>query len=256
MTIPMTVVDTIIRALAPALPDKVAAGHHADLLAASVYGTDPRTGRFVLSAGTLPGGGWGAKHDSDGMSAVVCINDGDTHNTPVEATEQRYPFLVEEYALRPDSGGAGRFRGGLGVRKVIQVLGPMRLNTQIERTQCAPWGLFGGRDALPNRLTVRRADGRLEQFPNGKVSAYPLEAGDAFILESGGGGGYGPPWERPAEWVQRDVVEGYVSLEAAREQYGVVLDPHTLAIDEAATAQRRRALSCGLDPAPPRDGTG
>ncbi|HZU06907.1 MAG TPA: hypothetical protein VFB73_13150, partial [Chloroflexota bacterium] len=63
-------------------------------------------------------------------------------------------------------------------------------------------------------------------------------------------------WERPAEWVQRDVVEGYVSLEAAREQYGVVLDPHTLAIDEAATAQRRRALSCGLDPAPPRDGTG
>ncbi|HWP28717.1 MAG TPA: hydantoinase B/oxoprolinase family protein [Chloroflexota bacterium] len=254
MTIPMTVVDTIIRALAPALPDKVAAGHHADLLAASVYGTDPRTGRFVLSAGTLPGGGWGAKHDSDGMSAVVCINDGDTHNSPAEAVESKYPYLIEEYSLRPDSGGAGRFRGGLGVRKVVRVLGEMTLNTRIERTQCAPWGLFGGRDALPNRLTVRRADGRLEQFPNGKVSAYPLEAGDAFILESGGGGGYGPPWERPAEWVQRDVVEGYVSLEAAREQYGVVLDPHTLAIDEAATAQQRRLLAkqaSANDAAPP-----
>jgi N-methylhydantoinase B len=255
MTVPMTVVDTIIRALAPAMPDKVAAGHHADLLAASVYGTDPRTGRFVLSAGTLPGGGWGAKHDSDGMSAVVCINDGDTHNTPVEATEQRYPFLVEEYALRPDSGGAGRFRGGLGVRKVIRVLGPMRLNTQIERTQCAPWGLFGGRDALPNRVSIRRADGRLEQFPNGKVSSYPLEAGDAFILESGGGGGYGPPWERPAERVREDVREGYISLEAAREQYGVVLDAATLAIDWEATRQRRRALSHGLDLALPRDST-
>src|SRR5579885_3535215 len=255
MTIPMTVVDTIIRAMAPALPDRVAAGHHADLLSATPFGVDPRTGRFFLSVGTLPGGGWGAKHDSDGMSAVVCINDGDTHNSPAEAVESKYPYLIEEYSLRPDSGGAGRFRGGLGVRKVVRVLGEMTLNTRIERTQCAPWGLFGGRDALPNRVSIRRADGRLERLPNGKVNNLKLGAGDAYILESGGGGGYGPPWERPAEWVQRDVVEGYVSLEAAREQYGVVLDPHTLAIDEAATAQRRRALSCGLDPAPPRDGT-
>src|SRR5579875_1758113 len=245
MTIPMTVVDTIIRALAPAMPDKVAAAHHADLLAASVYGTDPRTGRFVLSAGTLPGGGWGAKHDSDGMSAVVCINDGDTHNTPVEATEQRYPFLIEEYALRQDSGGAGKFRGGLGVRKVVRMLGDQTFNSTIERTQCAPWGLFGGRDALPNRLSVRRADGRIETFPNGKVSAMRLAAGEAYIIESGGGGGYGPPWERPAERVQEDVREGYVSLQAAREQYGVVLDPATLAIDWAATARRRAELRDG-----------
>src|SRR5207237_740021 len=78
------------------------------------YGTDPRTGRFVVGLGSLPGGGYGAKYNSDGMNAVVCINDGDTHNAPAEAAEAKYPMLVEEYALRQNSGGAGRFRGGLG----------------------------------------------------------------------------------------------------------------------------------------------
>jgi N-methylhydantoinase B len=245
MTIPMTVVDTIIRALAPAMPNKVAAAHHTDLLSILTYGPHPRTGRFVIGMGSLPGGGWGAKYNSDGMSAVVCINDGDTHNAPVEAAETRFPYVIEEYALRQDSGGAGKFRGGLGVRKVVRMLGDQTFNSTIERTQCAPWGLFGGRDALPNRLSVRRADGRIETFPNGKVSAMRLAAGEAYIIESGGGGGYGPPWERPAERVQEDVREGYVSLQAAREQYGVVLDPATLAIDWAATARRRAELRDG-----------
>jgi N-methylhydantoinase B len=240
MTIPMTVVDTIIRAMAPAMPRQVIAGHHADLLSASVYGVDPRNGRFVVSFGSLPGGGWGAQRDHDGMSGVVCINDGDTHNAPAEATETRYPYVVEEYALRPDSGGAGRQRGGLGVRKAVRVLGDLSLNTHIERTQCAPWGLFGGRDALPNRLVVERADGSGESFPNGKVSSYKLHAGDVFSVESGGGGGYGSPLERPAERVRADVVEGYVSLDAAREQYGVVLDPTTLALDGEATMRLRQ----------------
>ncbi|MBX5492759.1 MAG: hydantoinase B/oxoprolinase family protein [Chloroflexi bacterium] len=245
MTIPMTVVDTIIRALAPAMPDKVAAAHHTDLLSILTYGPHPRTGRFVIGMGSLPGGGWGAKHNSDGMNAVVCINDGDTHNAPVEAAETRFPYVIEEYALRQDSGGAGKFRGGLGVRKVVRMLGDQTFNSTIERTQCAPWGLFGGRDALPNRLSVRRADGRIETFPNGKVSAMRLGAGEAYIIESGGGGGYGPPWERPAERVQEDVREGYVSLQAANEQYGVVLDPETLAIDWAATERRRAELRDG-----------
>ncbi len=245
MTIPMTLVDTIIRAMAPALPDKVIAGHHADLLTSATFGTDPRDGRFTVVNPGLPGGGWGAKHDSDGMSAVVCLNDGDTHNSPVEAVESRFPIVIEEYALRPDSGGAGRQRGGLGVRRTLRVLGDMVMNTPMERTQCAPWGLFGGHDALPNRLTVRRADGRLETFPNGKVSTLRLAAGDAYIQESGGGGGYGPPYERPAERVRDDVREGYVTLEAAREHYGVVLDPATLEIDWPATTARRQALAGG-----------
>lgn len=243
MTIPMTIVDTIFRAVAPAIPDRVAAGHHADLLTSLFFGTDPRNGQFVVASSGNPGGGWGAKHNSDGMSAVVCINDGDTHNRPVEAVEIRYPLIVEEYSLRQDSAGAGRFRGGLGARRVVRVLGEMALNTHIERTQCPPWGLFGGREGQANRISIRRADGQILSFPNGKMSALKLTAGEACIFESGGGGGYGNPLERPAEWVQRDVVEGYVSLEAARSQYGVVLDPRTLEIDRSATERQRRELS-------------
>jgi N-methylhydantoinase B len=123
------------------------------------------------------------------------------------------------------------------------MLGDMALNTPMERTQCAPWGLFGGRDALPNRLTVRRADGRVETFPNGKVSTLKLGPGDAYVQESGGGGGYGPPHERPAERVRDDVRQGYVAPDTARDAYGVVLDPATLELDEAATAHRRAALT-------------
>src|SRR5262249_24421614 len=132
-------------------------------------------------------------------------------------------------------GGAGEYRGGLGVRKVVRVLGEMALNTRIERTQCAPWGILGGRDALANKLSIRRADGQVEELPNGKVSMVKLGPGDACVLESGGGGGYGDPLQRPPERVHRDVVEGYVSLEAARDLYGVVLDPTTLELDANAT---------------------
>ncbi|HLH27175.1 MAG TPA: hydantoinase B/oxoprolinase family protein [Chloroflexota bacterium] len=243
MTIPMTVVDTIIHAMAPAMPDKVLAGHHADLMTNMFYGADPRSGRFFVAAPGNPGGGWGARHDADGMNVVVCINDGDTHNRPVEAVEARYPLIIEDYCLLPDSGGAGRFRGGLGARRTCRVLGEMTTNSRIERTRCAPWGLFGGRPARPNAIAIRRQDGRIETFPNGKIAAAALRPGEATIRESGGGGGYGPPWERPAARVQADVREGYVSLRAAADDYGVILDPQTLAIDGPATATRRAALA-------------
>jgi N-methylhydantoinase B len=245
MTIPMTVVDTIIHALAPAMPDRVAAAHHTDLLSITAYGAHPRTGSFTVALGSLPGGGYGAKHDGDGMSAVVCINDGDTHNAPAEAVEAKYPYVVEEYGLREDSGGAGRYRGGLGIHKTVRFLGEMAFNSTIERTQCRPWGLVGGKEALANRITVRRADGRVEEFPNGKLSTFRLGANDAYVLDSGGGGGYGDPLERPAEQVQRDVAEGYVSLATARDAYGVLLDPTTLTLDAAATERRRAELRRG-----------
>jgi N-methylhydantoinase B len=242
--IPMTLVDTIILAMAPVMPRQVAAGHHADLLNPSLHGVDPRTGRFYVMGGVIPGGGWGAKHNSDGMNAVVCINDGDFHNTPIEVTETRYPVHVEEYSLRQDSGGAGRFRGGLGIHKVSRALGEATLHSNIERTRCAPWGLFGGRDALPNRLLVQRANGQQEQFATGKALVR-LEPGDTYTVESGGGGGYEAPWARPAERVQQDVAEGYVSAAAACQQYGVVLDATTQALDAAATAARRQQMREG-----------
>jgi N-methylhydantoinase B len=242
MTFPMTIVDTVFKALTPAIPDRVIAGHHADLLAASFYGINPRGNEFFIGNFGPLGGGWGAKRSEDGVSGTVCINDGDTHNSPNEQVEQKFPVVVERYALIPDSCGAGRHRGGLGVERVVRARSAITFGSQIERAHCKPWGLEGGGEAAGNSVALRLNGAWKEDFPNAKVLVALLKAGDAFRLRSGGGGGYGPPWERPAEAVQRDVREGYVSLKAAAELYGVVLDPATLAIDAAATAHLRAAL--------------
>ncbi len=245
MTIPMTVVDTIFRALAAASPERVPAGHHADLCGGGTYAyIDPRTGNLTTGTGFgtgLPGGGWGAKWDDDGMNATVCLNDGDTHNSPVEATEAKSPLVVVQRALRADSGGPGRYRGGLGVVQQVEVLTPAFYQTQIERTLCAPWGLMGGGDALPNRVAVTRRDGTVEQFPTGKVNPTRLEPGDGYITQTGGGGGFWPAFERAPERVLADVRSGYVSVEAAEREYGVAIhrSGRRFEIDREATAALR-----------------
>jgi len=218
MTIPMTVVDTILKAVGTAVPHLAIAGHHADLCVGSVNGVDPRRGRFFIGSLSLPGGGWGAKHNGDGVSATVCINDGDTHNSPVEASEVKLPILVERYALRQDSGGPGRFRGGLGVYRRVRALAPMNVHTTIERTICAPWGLAGGAEGAPNRVSVIRADGKPQSYSNGKIEER-LETGDALVIETGGGGGFGNPRERAPESVRADVRNGYISRDAAVNVY-------------------------------------
>ena len=98
MTYPMTIVDTIFKALAPAIPDRVIAGHHADLLVANLHGINTKTSEFFIANFGPLGGGWGAKRSEDGVSATVCINDGDTHNSPNEQAEVKFPIVVERYA--------------------------------------------------------------------------------------------------------------------------------------------------------------
>jgi N-methylhydantoinase B len=242
MTFPMTVVDTIFKALAKAIPDTVIAGHHADLCVALLDGFYPDTGKlFITSFGPL-GGGWGAKRSEDGVSATVCINDGDTHNSPNEQFEAKYPILVESLSLIADSGGPGRNRGGLGVETVVQALSDFNVNTSIERAVCLPWGLDGGLEGSGNELLLRH-DGVIDgNVPNAKVFRAKVKAGDAYILRSGGGGGFGSPLERPTEKVRHDVRQGYVSVSAARDYYGVVLNAKTLAVDDEATARQRAEL--------------
>jgi N-methylhydantoinase B len=236
MTIPITVVDTIFKALAEAMPDRVHAAHHADLNIAHISGIDD-SGRFFQDLVNIPGGGWGAGRSADGMPATVCINDGDTHNTPVEANEARLPIHVRTYRLRPDSGGAGRQRGGLGVQMITEVLCTARFSAGIERTRSAPWGLDGGHHALPNRVRYSVA-GTDVVPPTGKIDATMLSPGDYIDVSSGGGGGYGDPLRRPIELVHRDVLEGYVSVAAARDSYGVaVAEDGTL--DRAETDRLR-----------------
>jgi N-methylhydantoinase B len=240
MTYPMTIVDTIFKALAPALPQHVAAAHHADLVVARVNGRRPKDNSFYIYLGGLIGGGWGAKHNSDGMSATIAINDGDTHNGPSEQVEAKYPLLVERYTLRTDSGGAGKFRGGLGTEQVVQARHGIRFSSQMDRVKCKPWGLFGGLSGLGNSVAVHRFGKTDEQhFPNGKALNQTIHPGDAYILRSGGGGGFGSPLERDLNALERDVRCGYVSREAAEDLYGAVFVPASDKIDGVATAARR-----------------
>ncbi len=220
MTIPMTIVDTIFKALAPAIPDKVIAGHHADLILAQITGSPDKTGRsFFYTAGMI-GGGWGAKSAEDGVSATVCINDGDTHNGPIEQLETKFPFRVEAYRLRTDSGGAGKYRGGLGTEFICTVLEPITFSSSVERVHCRPWGIEGGDDAAGNSVSIRQE--KVERgHVNGKIRGAKLEPGDAYILRSGGGGGFGDPHERDRDAILDDVREGYISKQAAEQKYGI-----------------------------------
>ncbi len=241
MTYPMTIVDTIFKALAPAVPTRVIAGHHADLVIAFVHGRQPRDGGLFLYLGGLIGGGWGAKLGEDGVSATIAINDGDTHNSPSEQAEVKYPVMIERYALREDSGGAGKHRGGLGTEQVVRALGDVMFNAQIERVDCRPWGLFGGLSGLGNEVALNR-DGEDLRFPTGKVLAQFLREGDVYTLRSGGGGGCGSPLDRKLEDVENDVRQGYVSIAAAHQQYGVEIDAATGCADRARSEALRRDL--------------
>jgi N-methylhydantoinase B len=248
MTVPMTVCDTLFRALAPACADRTIAGHYADLCTVNPHGFDTETGRFFWSHIGHPGGGWGAKHDQDGMNATVCLNDGDTHNAPVEATEAKNPIIVEHRALRQDSGGAGKFRGGLGVSNEVRMRRPATIHAHVERTVCAPWGLHGGKDALANRIFITREDGKVDQFPTGKIKPTEIDKGDGFTVETAGGGGFWNPLERPAERVLADVRSGYVSLASARRDYGVVIHQQgrRFELDVGATTKLRRQMAAPI----------
>jgi N-methylhydantoinase B len=239
MTFPMTIVDTVFKALAGAIPDRVIAGHHADLLIAQFHGINTKSNEFFIGNFGPHGGGWGAKRAEDGISGTVCINDGDTHNSPNEQVEAKFPIVVERYSLVPDSAGAGRHRGGLGVERVVRALSDITLNTQIERAHCRPWGLDGGEEGTGNDVALRLGGTWKTDFPNAKVLVAQVKTGDAFRLRSGGGGGYGSPFERPVAQVQDDVRQGYVSAKEAVARYGVAIDPQTFAVNEEETARLR-----------------
>ncbi len=179
------------------------------------------------------------------MNATVCINDGDTHNSPVEAAEAKAPIICVQRSLRQDSGGPGKFRGGLGVAQQVELRVAAMYQAQVERTGCPPWGLDGGQAALPNRVSITRQDGSVEGFSTGKVNPTRLDAGDGYITETGGGGGFWNPLERDAERVLADVRAGYVSLDAAERDYGVCIHQggahgRDFTLDAGATLALRR----------------
>ena len=233
-----TIPDLILKALAPAIPDKVRAGHFGDSMANFIYGTDPRTGRYYVCA-EGDAGGYGGKPYEDGEHALFSMDLGDTYNVPVEVAEVRYPWRVERFELQQDSGGPGKFRGGLGVIRDYRIIDHKAgLTVTTDRVKYTPpWGLFGGKSGKPNITFVYRNDGREEKWR--KISNLPLDENEIVSFRTGGGGGYGSPLERDPKMVLQDVINGFVSLAKAKEEYGVVIDEKEMKVDTEATRKTR-----------------
>jgi N-methylhydantoinase B len=148
----------------------------------------------------------------------VSICQGDVRNAPVELQEIQYPFLVERFALRQNSGGAGQHRGGLGVELTYRALAKTLTNVNCERTKDPPWGLSGGSPGAVNEAVLARRDGTEQRLL--KATSVPMEPGDRLVFRTAGGGGWGDPRLRDRREVADDVAKGYVSLDAARRDYG------------------------------------
>ncbi len=204
-----------------------------------IAGRGPDGERYVLYE--YPEGGWGGMEGRDGLSAVFSIV-GNTINIPAEVVEMRFPVRLDRYELRQDSGGAGRYRGGLGVRRHYRVLSDgAELSIVGNRCKVPPWGLYGGLPGGRAAYLVDGVDGDERVASPGflsKGSMIPLAQGEVVRQLTAGGGGYGDPLERDPELVVRDLRLGYVSREAAERDYGVLVTP-ALELDAAGTAALR-----------------
>ncbi len=234
-----TVVDTVIRALAPGMKDTIPAAHFGLLGGPVVFtGIHPKTGkRFIVQS--IEGGGWGGRPHENGESATVSVCQGDVRNATIEGIELKCPVIIEERTLRTDSGGAGRYRGGLGMQTLVEVLvdGTWICEPPKRGEICPAWGLWEGKPGKVGEF-LYRTPGE-DDFTLADTPRNLLPRNSQLIVRTGGGGGWGNPLEREAGLVADDVKEGYVSAGAARDDYGVVIDDATCEVDRPATEELR-----------------
>ncbi len=227
------------RALADAMPDKVMASTKSINCHMACGGTDPRTGEYYTFIETMAGG-WGGLPTKDGMDAVQS-HVQNTENSAIEETENNLPFMITRYELIPDSEGAGRYRGGLGLRRDWKFPGhKATLTVFSDNRKFAPWGLFGGGSGSPSKY-ILNPDGEAKELPS-KVTLH-LQPDSVISYRTPGGGGYGSALERDPERVLRDVTQGKVTPERARDTYGVVLGASGKTVDLQATRTERNRLS-------------
>ncbi|HAK54181.1 MAG: hydantoinase B/oxoprolinase family protein [Vicinamibacterales bacterium] len=236
--------DAIIRALAPVIPDRVTAGWN-NLLCSLSTGHDPRrrdTYVDILFMGLK--GGSGATSDCDGYDHIGMIDaSGGLLDQDYEMFEQQTPHLLERHEFLTDSAGAGRFRGGLGVETRYRVGGEKTQLVVFGDGDAEPaFGLFGGQDGTLNSIALHLPDGTVRKTASKEIVA-AVPAGTGYVQQAGGGGGFGPPHERPAETVRREVADELISIDAAGSAYGVVIDSESGQVLEAETAARRAAMA-------------
>jgi N-methylhydantoinase B len=234
----MRLCELLFATLSKALPEKVPAGSKGMVCHVGFGGKNPSSGDYYCFLETLAGG-YGGRRGLDGPDAVQ-THFQNTQNAPVEETELNYPVRIPRYALVPDSDGPGRWRGGLGlIREYVYVGHEPMVTTLADRAKFPPLGLFGGGAGKLARYSLT-VDGRRREIPSkGTIQVLP---GEVFRVETCGGGGYGSPWERDEDLVVRDVREGKVSAERARDCYGVAIDTATWTVDLNESDNLRRGL--------------
>jgi 5-oxoprolinase (ATP-hydrolysing) len=217
-------IDVIKRALAPAVPGLVNADDYGRCTPAHIK-FRMQDGSYAFLSDT-EGGGWGGKPFEDGENALLF---GFIKVTPIEQLEARYPVRLRQYSLRQNSGGPGKYRGGLGIIKDYECLMDAELNAGFDRQVCPPQGILGGGTALGNRL-VMKIDGK-EKVTASKVTDYQVLAGQIISFQTGGGGGYGNRLERDFSLVEDDLRQGYISPDHAEKYYCVEVDAVTLKVN-------------------------
>lgn len=237
--------EAVVKAFAGSMPERVMSGHVASGMNTTAWGQEPES-RNEFAWYMFPSGGWGARASKDGNNDVFHAM-GNCMNQPVEVWETRHPTRIEKCELRTDSGGAGRFRGGLGIERHLRMLAKETLVSALA-DGCAqqPFGLDGGQPGSSNAFElIRAADGprslrEAYDLPSwGKFSNVPLQQDDILSIKCAGGGGFGSPEERDFEALEWDVLNGYVSPEAALDEYRVCIDDSTGKVDREKTEELR-----------------
>ena len=225
--------DTVMKALAPVVPAQVSAGI-GNLRVISFSGLRGEQHWVHME---IFEGSYGGRHGMDGMDAVDTLY-ANTRNNPVEDIESHLPLRVDRYELREDACAAGRWRGGLGAVREITYLADGGASVEGEGHKYRPWGFLGGHDGFPADVVVRSGAGEVVHLPS-KVPYRCARAGDRFAAIGPSGGGYGDPFERDPAAVRDDVLDGYLSVETAARDYGVVITDR-MTLDREATARARR----------------
>lgn len=226
--------EVILKALAQGMPDRVPACSGGDVCSMMGLGVNPRTGDFWQEA-TNEAVGYGGSATHDGEDGIMHLSEPGCRNNPVEVLEAKSSMIIDHYGYRPDTGGAGRFRGGVGVSRTYRFTAPATGICLVYKTRTSPWAIDGGLEGSPNRVVLNPGTPR-EVVQGGSYNQ--LDAGEVLMNQTGGGGGYGDPFDRDPAAVARDVRNGFVSARAARSDYGVAVRPD-YTIDEAETAQLR-----------------
>jgi N-methylhydantoinase B len=213
-------VELILKALAQGMPDRLAASSGGDVPGFMMVGIHPDTGQLFAVSNNDPVG-WGATREHDGMNAATHVSGSTGRMTPIEVLEARTGMFFERFEMRTDSGGAGRHRGGAGLRRDIRFVTAGEFLSVIKKTKSAPWALDGGAQPDPNQVIVFPGTERERRVSTKRT---PVVPGDRITLLTAGGGGHGDPRLRDPDAVREDIAEGYVSPAAARDVYGIDVD--------------------------------